>query len=170
MREKTKELCRAALGASVLCLFSPWSLYLGALPITLSFFAILLISWIFKPKTALFATLIYVALGAAGVPVFAGFVGGFQVIVGPTGGFILSYPIVALICSKFGTNMAKKLIFGFVSTTITYLIGFAWLSITTDTSFVLLLFSSSIFLAVFDLVKIFAAALFSTEIKKRLRI
>ena len=169
MREKTKELCRTALGAAVLCLISPWSLYLGALPITLSFFAILLISWLFEPKTAVFATLIYVALGGVGLPVFAGFLGGFQVIAGPTGGFILCYPLVALICSKFGTGVAKKLVFGIASAIFIYLIGLAWLSITTDTDYFLSLSALSPILAVFDLVKILAAAFLSGEIKKRLK-
>ena len=109
MREKTKKLCYVALAAAVLCVLSPWAIYLMAIPITFSFLAILLISWIFEPKIAFCATLLYVAIGAVGVPVFAGFVGGFQVLAGPTGGFIISYPIISLICSKFGTQVNPTL-------------------------------------------------------------
>ena len=169
MREKTKKLCYVALAAAVLCVLSPWAVYLAAVPITLSCLAVLLISWIFEPKTAFCATLIYVALGAVGVPVFAGFVGGFQVLAGPTGGFILSYPIVSVICSKLGTSTAKKLIFGALSAILTYLIGFGWFSITTGTSFIATVATFSYLFIIFDLIKIFAAAFLSGEIKKRLR-
>lgn len=169
MREKTKELCYVALSAAVLCVFSPWSVYIGGIPITLSFFAILLISWLFKPRIALGATLVYVALGAVGVPVFAGFVGGFQVIVGPTGGFIMSYPLVALIASKFGTTTAKKIIFGILCAILSYILGFSWLSFTTDSNFLVAAGMFSIIFAICDLIKILTAATLSEEIKRRTR-
>ena len=170
MREKTKKLCYIALAAAVLAVLSPWAIYITAVPITFSFLAVLLISWLFEPKVAFCATLVYVALGAVGVPIFAGFVGGFQVLAGPTGGFIMSYPIISLLSSRFGTNMTKKLVFGVLSAILTYLIGFGWLSITTETDFVAAFFSLSYLFVIFDLVKIVAAAFLSGEIKKRLRI
>ena len=169
MREKTKKLCYVALAAAVLCVLSPWAIYLMAIPITFSFLAILLISWIFEPKIAFCATLLYVAIGAVGVPVFAGFVGGFQVLAGPTGGFIISYPIISLICSKFGTSTPKKLVFGVLSAILSYLIGFGWLSFTTETSFLATFATLSYIFIIFDLLKIFAAAFLSREIKKRLK-
>lgn len=169
MREKTKKLCYVALAAAVLCVLSPWAIYLMAIPITFSFLAILLISWVFEPKVAFCATLIYVAIGAVGVPVFAGFVGGFQVLAGPTGGFIVSYPIIVLICAKFGTSFPKKLIFGALSAILTHFMGFGWLSLTTETSFVAAFATFSFLFIIFDLVKIFAAAFLSNEIKKRLK-
>ena len=169
MREKTKMLCYVALAAAVLSVLSPWAIYITAIPITFSFLAVLLISWLFEPKTAFCATIVYVALGAVGVPIFAGFTGGFQALVGPTGGFIMSYPIISLICSKLGTSTAKKLIFGILSAILSYIIGFGWLSLTTETNFIAALLSFSYLFVIFDLIKIFAAAILSNEIKKRLR-
>lgn len=175
MREKTKKICYVALAAAVLCVLSPWAIYATAVPITLSFLAVLLISWLFEPRVAFCATLIYVALGAVGVPVFAGFAGGFQVIAGPTGGFILSYPITALICSTFGTTTVKKLIFGAVSAILSYIMGIGWMSFTTSggtegfgASFCTLSYLIVIFILV-DLAKIIVAMIFSSEIKKRIK-
>ena len=168
MREKTKELCHVALAAAILCLLSPWSFYVANVPITLSLFAILLISWIFKPRVALSSTLIYIALGAVGVPIFAGFAGGFQVLVGPTGGFIWTYPIIALLCSKFGTSAPKKVFCGFFSTIFSYFIGVLWLSFTTKSEFLLSLVIFPPIFIIFDAIKIFAALSLSREIGKRI--
>ena len=41
--------------------------------------------------------LVYVLLGAVGVPVFAGFRGGVDRVVGPTGGYIIGYIFMALV-------------------------------------------------------------------------
>ena len=66
--------------------------------------------------------------------------------------------------------MMKKLIFGVLSAILTYLIGIGWLSLTTEVDFVAALLSFSYIFVIFDVVKIFAAAVLSGEIKKRLRI
>ena len=69
----------------------------GMVPMTLQVWAILFASVILGAKKAALATVVYVLMGAAGLPVFAGLGGGIGVILGPTGGFILTFPIVALI-------------------------------------------------------------------------
>lgn len=170
MRNKTRELCQVALAAALLCLISPWSVYIGGVPITLSFFVILLVSRVFKPSVAVMSTAVYVALGAVGVPVFAGFVGGFQALIGPTGGFIVCYPLVALANSTIGKTTVKRLAVGVASAILMYIVGFLWMSFTTDADF-LAIFSlfAPIYLA-FDLVKIFFASYLGDKIKNRLRI
>jgi len=69
-------------------------------------------------KGGALAALIYVLLGAAGLPVFAHFQGGLHVILGPTGGYILSYPLMAFIAGFFADKnnrplLALGLFFGF---------------------------------------------------------
>jgi len=65
-------------------------------PMTLQTFAIPLAGAVLGMKNGTLAALIYVMLGAAGAPVFAGFTGGLAVIFGRTGGFILAFPLLAL--------------------------------------------------------------------------
>lgn len=167
MRKKLKNMSFSALGAAVLCILAPLSLPAGALPITLSFFALLLVAGILPPKTAIPAVLVYIALGAVGVPVFANFSGGFQVIVGPTGGFILGYIPMAAIVSFFKGNLPKTLLIMFLSAVLGYFVGCLWLSFTTESSFMssLLYTAATCFLP--DVVKIFAAALLACTIRKR---
>ena len=69
----------------------------GGVPFTLQVWAVSLAGLVLGPKKGAIAALVYVALGAVGAPVFASFTGGIGVIMRPTGGFILSFPVVALL-------------------------------------------------------------------------
>ena len=65
-------------------------------PLTLGNFAVLLVGLALGPVTAFFAMLLYLAEGAAGLPVFnPGGLGGLAQLLGPTGGFLFSYPLTA---------------------------------------------------------------------------
>ena len=64
---------------------------------TMQTFAITLAAVVLGSKLSAIATLVYLALGAVGVPVLANFSGGFDKFVGPTGGFLISFPLMAYI-------------------------------------------------------------------------
>jgi len=91
------DVCLIAIGTAVVAALAQVSVPLAAgVPLTLQTFAISFIAVVLGKKSAI-AALVYVVLGAVGLPVFAMFTGGFARIAGPTGGYILSYPIVALV-------------------------------------------------------------------------
>lgn len=89
-----KRICLYALLAAILCVVSPLAVPIGPVPISFSVMGVLLCSAMLGVR-AIIPTGIYLAIGALGLPVFAGGMGGFGVLVGPTGGFLWSYPIVA---------------------------------------------------------------------------
>lgn len=163
-----RDLCYAALGAAVICVLSPISIPIGAVPITLSLLAVLLISGILPTKLALPAVACYIALGAVGVPIFAGFVGGAQVLAGPTGGFIIGYLPATLLVPLGQKSRTKTALFMGLSTIACYIIGSAWLSVSTDVSFATTLGTTFITCTVPDALKIIASALLSHAIKDRL--
>ena len=66
-------------------------------PMTMQTFAITLAAVVLGSKLSAIASLVYLALGAVGVPVLANFSGGFDKFVGPTGGFLISFPLMAYI-------------------------------------------------------------------------
>lgn len=70
---------------------------LAPVPISLATFAIFLTASLLGCKYGSLSLIVYVLLGAAGVPVFAGFSGGFGIIAGPTGGYIIGYIFTAFI-------------------------------------------------------------------------
>jgi len=77
-------------------------------PLTLQTLAIMFSGIVLGPKNGTAAVLVYALLGLIGVPVFAGLSGGPGVIFGRTGGFILSFPILAL-CAGVGVYKDNKL-------------------------------------------------------------
>ena len=76
----------------------------GGVPITLQTFIIPLSGAVLGAKLGALAALTYVLLGVVGLPVFAGFAGGLQIIAGPTGGFILSFPLMAFVAGLGAYN------------------------------------------------------------------
>ena len=69
----------------------------GMIPFTLQTLAIALVVLSFPPKQALASVFGYLALGAAGAPVFSGMKGGLAAFLGPTGGFLFGYALGALL-------------------------------------------------------------------------
>ena len=84
---KTKQLVRIALMAAVLCVLAPWKIPVGPIPITLASFGVYLAAGVLGPLEGTVAVVIYVLLGAVGVPVFSGFTGGAGCLLGVTGGY-----------------------------------------------------------------------------------
>src|SRR5512143_2178718 len=65
-------------------------------PLTLQNFGVLLVGLALGPRRAFAALVVYLAEGAAGMPVFNPLgPGGVAQLLGPTGGFLLAYPFVA---------------------------------------------------------------------------
>lgn len=77
-RNKVFLLALPAFGAAILAASQQFSIVIGAVPITLQTFAIGLVATIFKPREAVLATVLYLLLGAIGLPVFAVGHGGFE--------------------------------------------------------------------------------------------
>lgn len=113
-----KDMIQISLFSVIIAIVSQLSIPLPfGIPLTLQTLIIPLTGVILGAKKGTIATIIYILIGAVGVPVFANFSGGFGVILGPTGGFILTFPILAFICGSYYN--APRWIFA-----ITLLIGY----------------------------------------------
>ncbi len=98
-----------AVMAALVCVAGPWSIPMpGLVPITLASFAVYLAGGILGWKKGTVAVLIYVILGAVGVPVFSGGAGGFAKLFGVTGGYIFGYIPCALLSGLFTDLFYKK--------------------------------------------------------------
>lgn len=85
----------AAIGAVTSWISIPMP---SGVPITLQTFGMALIGYTLGYKYGTLSVGVYVSLGAIGAPVFSGFKGGFGVITGATGGFIIGFIFMAAIC------------------------------------------------------------------------
>ena len=88
---KTRTLTEIALSVAILSVSAMLTLPFLAIPFTLQSFAFLAVMGLLGAKRGGAAVLVYLALGAVGLPVFSGFTGGLGVILGPTGGFLLGF-------------------------------------------------------------------------------
>ncbi|HYF40674.1 MAG TPA: biotin transporter BioY [Gemmatimonadales bacterium] len=68
---------------------------LSPVPMTLQPLAVLVVGGLFGAAAGVSALILYIALGALGVPVFAGGGSGFVHLIGPTGGYLLAFPVAA---------------------------------------------------------------------------
>lgn len=95
---KTRFLTRAALFAALTAVLAQVVIPLpGLVPISLATFAVLLSGALLGPKWGLVSQLVYLCIGLAGAPVFAGMHGGPGVLAGPTGGYLIGYAAAALV-------------------------------------------------------------------------
>ena len=81
--------------------FTPVPIYFGMVGIYIT-------GMFLKPSNAVYAQLCYLLIGIIGLPVFAGFRGGVGAILGPTGGCLMMYPVMAVIISC-ALNTTKSL-------------------------------------------------------------
>ncbi len=127
--------------AALCCATAPISIPLpGGVPITLQTAAVFLAALLLGPLYGFVAVLVYVLLGAVGLPVFAGFSGGIGSLVGMSGGFIMSWPFAALLAGfiyfKFGRN--KKGVVKYAEMIVAMLLGSVVIYVVGLTQFIFL--------------------------------
>ena len=130
----TKTLTLTALCAALLCVLSPMSIPL--VPISLATLAAAFAGALLGAKYGTLSVLIYLLLGAFGLPVFAGYSGGFGSFVKPSSGYLIGYLFLAfltgLIYHRFGREQkgGQKYLLLFVAQlageVILYIFGTAW--------------------------------------------
>ena len=117
---------------ALLCVpFSPVS-------VTMQTFAVFLAVYVLGAKRALTAVAVYIALGAVGLPVFAGFRGGIGVLAGPTGGYIVGFLFTALLggvlTERAGQRRVPVFFSMFAGLILCYAVGTAWFAVVYASS------------------------------------
>lgn len=106
------------------------SIPLGEVPFTLQTFAVFLAIGLLGGKLGTISVVAYVILGAIGVPVFANFTGGFGIIAGTTGGYIVGFIFSALLMWAiqhfFGNNVIASIVSMVLGLLVCYAIGTVW--------------------------------------------
>jgi biotin transport system substrate-specific component len=120
---KTKTMVICAVFAAIICIFSVMTIPIGPVPISMGIFGIMLAAIILGSKRGTVSVAVYILLGAVGLPIFSGFKGGFQVLFGPTGGYIWSYILVALFIGIMVKKLPQNKILALVKIFIVCLIG-----------------------------------------------
>lgn len=138
---KTKQMVLIALMTAVTCVLGPLSIPLpfSPVPISLTNFAIFLAIFVLGMKNGTISFIIYLLLGAVGVPVFSSFRGGLQVLAGPTGGYLIGFIFLALIMGFALDHFDRKLlptsIGMIIGMVVCYAFGTVWLAKLLSLSF-----------------------------------
>lgn len=112
---KTRDYVYIGLMAALTAVLSQIMLPMpSGVPVTLQTFAVALAGFTLGAKRGAAAVGVYLALGAVGVPVFTGMMGGFGKLFGVTGGFLFGFPVLAFFCG-LASERKNKLASAFVS-------------------------------------------------------
>ena len=169
---KTKQMVLIALMTAVTCVLGPLSIPLpfSPVPISLTNFAIFLAIFVLGMKNGTISFIIYLLLGAVGVPVFSSFRGGLQVLAGPTGGYLIGFIFLALIMGfaldHFDRKLVPTIIGMIIGMAICYIFGTAWLAGQLGMSFVAALGIGVIPYLPGDTAKIIIAIIAGPQIRK----
>ena len=128
---KITDMVYIGLSAAIIAVCSWISIPL-TVPITLQTMGVVLISGLFGAKRGTLSTLLYILIGAIGVPIFSGFKSGFGVLLGSTGGYIIGFIFTALIVGIVSdkTNKLWALILSMVvGILVCYAFGTAWFAV-----------------------------------------
>ena len=106
-KSKTLDMVYIAMFAVLIAIFS-WISIPANVPFTLQTFGVFVAVGVLGGKRGSLAVLVYILLGAIGAPVFAGFTGGFGILIGSTGGYIIGFLLSALVMWGMEKILGKK--------------------------------------------------------------
>ena len=135
-RLSTLDLVYIAVGAALIAICS-WISVPLTVPFTLQTFAVFFLLTLFGGKRGTLSVLVYILLGAVGLPVFSGMQGGIGVLAGNTGGYILGFVLTGLIFwgaeALFGKSAVSQLAALTLGLAVCYLFGTLWFMLYTHT-------------------------------------
>ena len=141
-------------------------------PLTLQNFGVLLVGLLLGSRRGFAALALYLVEGASGLPVFspAG-PGGIAQIIGPTGGFLMAYPLVAFTAGWIYEHTARRFVWAalaaFTGEVVLFAGGLGWLFVLTHSLSVAIKWGLYWF-AFAEIIKILMAAGFAARWNSKL--
>lgn len=175
-RKQTRTYKMAAVGlmTALLCILGPMTLAIpvSPVPISLQNLVIYLSVYILGCKLGSISYLVYLLLGLVGLPVLSGFTGGVGKLFGPTGGYLIGFIFMAVICGLFFEKFDSRA-FDFagmaLGTIAAYLFGTVWLAWQAGMGFEAALAAGVLPFIPGDLVKIILILIIGPVIRSRLK-
>lgn len=134
----SRDLATCALFAAITAVSAQLSLtlpWITSVPFTLQVFAVILTGLVLGASRGFVSQLLYLLLGAVGLPVFAQLRGGLSVLAGPTAGYLWAFPLAALVAGwlagkpqRPGTSGWRLVAGGLLALVPVYVLGGWWLA------------------------------------------
>lgn len=166
---KTRSLVTVGMFAAIICVFAPFTVPVGPIPISLATFAIYLAAAVLGGKKGTAAVAVYILIGSVGIPVFSGFGAGIGKILGVTGGYIVGYIPCAYVAGTIIDRFQDKRIYYpialILGTAVLYIFGTVWFMFQTGNSLYDSLIACVIPFLIGDAVKIAVASAVSIKLR-----
>lgn len=162
----TYDMIKIAMFSALLTVFTQISFDLpGGIPITLQTFGIFLMGNLLGPIQGVISVLVYLLMGVVGIPVFSHFRAGVNMLVSPTGGFLIGFlPMVFIIGLGNKKTFFIKFIYNLLGLLCCYFFGLLMYHFITK----VWLLPSIPFMLFKDAITCVIAILFSKELSLRL--
>lgn len=133
----TNKITKIALLTAVLCIIAPISINISVIPFSFATLIIMIYSTTFDKFVSFFSIILYILLGAIGLPVFSMYQAGLSKLLSVTGGFIFAYPVVNIFISNIYNqkyNIFIKYLILLLANIILYIIGTSYFCYISKTS------------------------------------
>ncbi|MBQ7906551.1 MAG: biotin transporter BioY [Clostridia bacterium] len=160
-------LTECAIFVALMAVASQASIPTPFVPITLQCLAVSLCGYYLGIKRGTISLLVYLALGAVGVPVFSMLNGGIYAFLGPTGGFIIGFLPLCVLCAIVPDKWQGVLL-GILGVLICHLLGVLQYSYVGNVDFLTSFFAVSLPYIIKDIILVVLAFFLSRAIKKRI--
>ena len=164
-------LTKMALLVALLCVSAYISFPIPFSPamVTLLTFTMCLVAFLLPPKQTFIVLIVYLLLGAVGLPVFTGGKSGIAALVGPTGGYYLAWPVAYTLLSIFKGTQKKVIPYTIravlITVPITYIGGMIGLMIVLGFSLEKAFMTGALPFIFGDTLKAIVAAWLATKIR-----
>ncbi len=169
---KLRSMILTALFAAIIGVLAQLTIPLPLVPITGQTLAIGLAATILGSRYGTVSVLLYLVIGAAGVPIFAEFQGGISKLFGPTGGYLVGFIPAAFIIGYYMEKTSFTFMNGMIANTIgmviTLIFGTAWLKISAELSWTAAIASGITPFVIVGLIKAALASWIGIIVRKRL--
>lgn len=135
-RSPALQAAAVVLGSLLLALSSHISVPMFPVPMTMQTLAVTLIGAAYGWRLGALTVITWLAQGALGLPVLAGGAAGVPHFVGPTGGYLLAFPLAAALCGWLaergwgGTHVLRAFLSMLLGNLLCLALGAAWLSVS----------------------------------------
>lgn len=171
---KTRDLAYIALFAAIMAVLGlvP-AIQIGPVPITAQTLGVMLAGSVLGARRGFLAVLLFLVLVAIGLPLLAGGRGGLAPFVGPTAGYLYSWPIAAfvigLLTERFWNryNVGLGVVFNVLGgMVVIYLIGVPVLAAVADLSLGAAIVSGALPFLIGDAIKAVVAAAIAVQVRR----
>lgn len=168
----TYQYVLAAIGAAIISILAQVTIPLPLVPITGQTLAIGLVVTILGLRLGVLSVIVYILIGAVGMPVFSGMTGGLGIVVGPTGGYIIGFLpsaiLMGLYMKKFSVTIPHAIVANLIGMVVTLAFGTAWLKIIADLTWTAAFMGGVAPFVIVGVIKAVLAAWFGVVVRRRL--